>query len=378
MHDVVWNRTEQLFPTFQAIPSPGHCVMQTVTMSDDTADCSANVPRNRALSSKLKAYIALLETAPSSDIQRLLSTEPDFEDDFSKREVSPVRTRPIEETVGDGTVFTIMGTGVHGFDGSVSGSPMGLRTTSPEAVLSARTEQVTQPQRKRSRSPGRRSGPGAAFDEATQAAVEGNTLIGATNDREQREAKDAAELLVLRGGVVTEVEKSQRRSVDLRKQGNLNMYEADVLKQRRNIMDSPYLQVRRRAGRRGGDGRSGGARPAVPPAPRSEGRRHGGGARGGNATPVVRAAVGMGRDAKRDPPPRGCIGTGGAPAPSRAPSLCPASMAFVTDTNRPQLLWQPPPTACLPASRAASEVPSRLMHPCPPPPPTLVSSAGGR
>ena len=47
----------------------------------------------------------------------------------------------------------------------------------------------------------------------------------------------------------------------------------------------------------------------------------------------------------------------------------PASMAFVTDSNRPQPLWQPPPTACLTASRAASEVPSLLMHPCPPAPP---------
>ena len=43
----------------------------------------------------------------------------------------------------------------------------------------------------------------------------------------------------------------------------------------------------------------------------------------------------------------------------------PASMAFVTDSNRPQLLWQPPPTACLTASGAASEVPSLPMHPCP-------------
>ena len=60
------------------------------------------------------------------------------------------------------------------------------------------------------------------------------------------------------------------------------------------------------------------------------------------------------------------------PPPFRAPSLCPAtvsltpsatSMAFVTDSNRPQPLWQPPPTACLIASGAASEVPPLLMHP---------------
>ena len=41
----------------------------------------------------------------------------------------------------------------------------------------------------------------------------------------------------------------------------------------------------------------------------------------------------------------------------------PAPTAFVTDSNRPQPLWQPPPTACLTASRAASEVPSLLLHP---------------
>ena len=41
----------------------------------------------------------------------------------------------------------------------------------------------------------------------------------------------------------------------------------------------------------------------------------------------------------------------------------PASMAFITDRNRPQPRWQPPPTACLTASAAASEAPSLLMHP---------------
>ena len=40
----------------------------------------------------------------------------------------------------------------------------------------------------------------------------------------------------------------------------------------------------------------------------------------------------------------------------------PASMTFVTNRNRPQPLWQPPPPA---ASGAASEVPSPLMHPPP-------------
>ena len=42
----------------------------------------------------------------------------------------------------------------------------------------------------------------------------------------------------------------------------------------------------------------------------------------------------------------------------------PASTAFVTDSNRPQPLWQPPPTARLTASGAASEVPPLLMRPC--------------
>ena len=69
----------------------------------------------------------------------------------------------------------------------------------------------------------------------------------------------------------------------------------------------------------------------------------------------------------------GCIGRGGRYPPSRAPSLCPATVpltasagfqASVTDSNRPQPLRQPPPTACLSASGAASEVPSLLMHPC--------------
>ena len=36
---------------------------------------------------------------------------------------------------------------------------------------------------------------------------------------------------------------------------------------------------------------------------------------------------------------------------------------FVTDSNRPQPLWQPPATACLPASAATTELLSLLMHP---------------
>ena len=40
----------------------------------------------------------------------------------------------------------------------------------------------------------------------------------------------------------------------------------------------------------------------------------------------------------------------------------PASVAFATDSNRPQPLWQPPPT-CLTTSGAASAVSSLLMHP---------------
>ena len=78
------------------------------------------------------------------------------------------------------------------------------------------------------------------------------------------------------------------------------------------------------------------------------------------------------------PPPQGCIGRGaGIPPPSRAPSLCPttvpqrqvpALLAFVTDSNRPQPLWQPPSIACPIASGATPEVPSLLMHPCPQPP----------
>ena len=41
----------------------------------------------------------------------------------------------------------------------------------------------------------------------------------------------------------------------------------------------------------------------------------------------------------------------------------PASLAFVADSNRLQPLWQPPPTACLTASGASSEVPLLVMHP---------------
>ena len=71
---------------------------------------------------------------------------------------------------------------------------------------------------------------------------------------------------------------------------------------------------------------------------------------------------------------QGCIGRGGGyppPLPGRPAYIqplspwqqVPGSMAFVTDSNRPELLWQPPPTAWLTAAGNASEVPCLLMHP---------------
>ena len=74
-------------------------------------------------------------------------------------------------------------------------------------------------------------------------------------------------------------------------------------------------------------------------------------------------------------PPRGA-----KHMPSHGPpnSKCQLQMAFVTDSNRPQLLWQPPPTAYLTTFGAASEVPSLLMHPPPPPPPVQWWHPWGR
>ena len=73
----------------------------------------------------------------------------------------------------------------------------------------------------------------------------------------------------------------------------------------------------------------------------------------------------------QSPQPQGCIGRAGEVTPplqgaQPMPSHCPPhSLAFETDSNRPQPLRQPPPTACLTASGAASEAPSPLMHPYP-------------
>ena len=69
-------------------------------------------------------------------------------------------------------------------------------------------------------------------------------------------------------------------------------------------------------------------------------------------------------------PPPGRPAYAPPPSPWRP---VPGSMAFVTDSNRPQPLRQPPPTAHLTASGAASEVPSLLMHPC-----ALGRSEGGQ
>ena len=70
--------------------------------------------------------------------------------------------------------------------------------------------------------------------------------------------------------------------------------------------------------------------------------------------PAVPRRIASGRTAT-PPPPKGCIRRGEPPPPTPPgrpaydqplSSQVPASMAFVTDSNRPQPLWQPPPTAC--------------------------------
>ena len=59
-------------------------------------------------------------------------------------------------------------------------------------------------------------------------------------------------------------------------------------------------------------------------------------------------------------PPAPLQGTQPTPSHGLPDGKRPLQRHFVTDSNRPQPLWQPPPGA-------ASEVPSLLMHPCPPP-----------
>ena len=63
-----------------------------------------------------------------------------------------------------------------------------------------------------------------------------------------------------------------------------------------------------------------------------------------------------------------------SPPSSRAPSTVSlsASMASVTDSNRPKPPWHPPPIAYPTASWAASEVPSLPIHRCPPPSPSSL------
>ena len=52
--------------------------------------------------------------------------------------------------------------------------------------------------------------------------------------------------------------------------------------------------------------------------------------------------------------------------PSHRPpdAKCQLQWHLQPTVTRPQPLWQPPPTACLTASGAASEAPPLLMHPC--------------
>ena len=55
-------------------------------------------------------------------------------------------------------------------------------------------------------------------------------------------------------------------------------------------------------------------------------------------------------------------GGGTPPPPGRPAAVSLTSTALVTDGNRPQPLWEPPPTACPTASMAPCEVPSLVMH----------------
>ena len=89
--------------------------------------------------------------------------------------------------------------------------------------------------------------------------------------------------------------------------------------------------------------------------------------------------------------PRDLLEGGETPPPSGHPAYAqqvPASTAFVADSNRPLLLWQPPSAAYLTASGAACEALFRLMHPwhpcmthrgcCTSRPRPLLSGGGGR
>ena len=72
-----------------------------------------------------------------------------------------------------------------------------------------------------------------------------------------------------------------------------------------------------------------------------------------------------GRDASEGPPPPPLHSAQPLLKPHSPLRQAPASVAFVTDSNRPLPLWQPPPTACLMAFGTPSEVswsPKGLVH----------------
>ena len=75
------------------------------------------------------------------------------------------------------------------------------------------------------------------------------------------------------------------------------------------------------------------------------------------------------------PPPSGRPTYAQPLSPSRQ---VPPSLAFVTDSNRPQPLWQPPPSTCLTASGAASvHAPARAPF-APPTVPQPMGTTGSR
>ena len=185
-----------------------------VVQPDDSAASPTHPLKSRALSAKLKAYIALLEKASMKDLHGLLLKEPKLEDDFSpvtSPTMSPERNTPRQGTEA-GTVYTMIGTGRCDID---------VHTETPDQVLSAETRLPSAElllvakgeKRKRSRNRSQLR----AFDDPVWYAVSGQTLIASAGASGQLAAKHAAEELVAQGDVVTEIAGSPKK-VDMRRQ----------------------------------------------------------------------------------------------------------------------------------------------------------------
>lgn len=189
-------------------------------------------PTSRALSTKLHAYIALLEKAPTSDLARLLEVTPE---DIPSPPESPRAARSVN----------IPAVAEEDEDEELTEAPGSPSDMFGEDVfqVSMRTSRGSPKNQSARYSPGQGNNTirRKELDVAAKIAVRGDTLL--TTGANPTFARAAAMQLVMTENVVIEAKRKEQRKIDIRRQGNLNFYRDSVMDMRMELFESPGLQA---------------------------------------------------------------------------------------------------------------------------------------